>query len=321
MKSFICIHSSALSPSSPPSPSKTFLSAASGRQVDSQAPDCFLWSGSIQQNETELSSPPYFLSHTHTHTHFNHNGVPYVGVVQYTDSSSSRRWDSWSRKEFGDSERLATLTPPWLRDASSPDKAPVSSLWQQQRRQTNSRQESEPLSAVTSFYFSYQLPVFVFFFSPKGHCTWVCMAQQVEGGCGGPGGQSSWWVCLRVWPSRCQDFWLAEERIRYGQLLNTYFFFFFTGFWHLLEIIPCICHHLLVVVGSRVGIEALSGQVRCQSIFHRLQTILVLLILMDNAVTEWKELFVGCCRLLGGHRSSRLVKWDIKQKLSSQCSS
>ena len=212
MKSFICIHSSALSPSSPPSPSKTFLSAASGRQVDSQAPDCFLWSGSIQQNETELSSPPYFLSltHTHTHTHFNHNGVPYVGVVQYTDSSSSRRWDSWSRKEFGDSERLATLTPPWLRDASSPDKAPVSSLWQQQRRQTNSRQESEPLSAVTSFYFSYQLPVFVFFFPPKEDtvpgCVWLSRwrgdVEVLEGGvlggcawgCGRAAARTSGWL-------------------------------------------------------------------------------------------------------------------------------
>lgn len=208
MKRFICIRSSALSPSSPPSLSETFLSTASGRQVDSQPHDCFLWSGSIQQNETELNPPSYFLSHTHTHT-LHHNGVPYVGVVQYTDSSSSRRWDSWSRKEFGDSERLATLTPPWLRDASSPDKAPVSSLWQQQRRQTNGRQSQSPslLSPVLLF-----LSAANFFFPKWRHCTWVCMAQRVEGGCGGPGGRSSWWVCLRVWPNRCQDFWLAEER-------------------------------------------------------------------------------------------------------------
>ena len=261
-------------------------------------------------------------THTHTHTHFNHNGVPYVGVVQYTDSSSSRRWDSWSRKEFGDSERLATLTPPWLRDASSPDKAPVSSLWQQQRRQTNSRQESEPLSAVTSFYFSYQLPVFVFF-PPQRKTLYL----GVYGSAGGGGMWRSWRAEFLVGvpegvaeplPGLLVGWRKDQVRTAFKYIL---FFFFFTGFWHLLEIIPCICHHLLVVVGSRVGIEALSGQVRCQSIFHRLQTILVLLILMDNAVTEWKELFVGCCRLLGGHRSSRLVKWDIKQKLSSQCSS
>lgn len=37
---------------------------------------------------------------------------------------------------FGESERLLMLTPPWLHDASSPDKTPASSLWQQQRRQT-----------------------------------------------------------------------------------------------------------------------------------------------------------------------------------------
>lgn len=86
------------------------------------------WSGSIQQNENELN-----LSFSHTHT-VDAESLPYVGVVQYTGSSSSRRRDSWSRKEFGESERLATLMPPWLRDASSPDKAPVSSLWQQQRR-------------------------------------------------------------------------------------------------------------------------------------------------------------------------------------------
>lgn len=69
-----------------------------------------------------------------TYTHTDCYGLPYVGVVQYTGSSSSRRRVSWSRKEFGESERLLTLTPPWLREASSPDKAPDSSLWKQQRR-------------------------------------------------------------------------------------------------------------------------------------------------------------------------------------------
>ena len=167
------------------------------------------WFNTTEWDWTQFS-PLFPLSHTHTHTHFNHNGVPYVGVVQYTDSSSSRRWDSWSRKEFGDSERLATLTPPWLRDASSPDKAPVSSLWQQQRRQTNSRQESEPLSAVTSFYFSYQLPVFVFFFPPKEDtvpgCVWLSRwrgdVEVLEGGvlggcawgCGRAAARTSGWL-------------------------------------------------------------------------------------------------------------------------------
>lgn len=125
------------------------------------------------------------------------------------------------------------------------------------------------------------------------------MAQRVEGGCGGPGGRSSWWVCLRVWPNRCQDFWLAEER-KVNQVWTAFkyiYIYFFTGFCHLLEIISCICHYLLVVVGFRAGIEALSGQMRCQSIGHMLPTILVLLILMDNGVTEWMELFVGCCRI------------------------
>ena len=165
------------------------------------------------------------LSHTHTHTHtnFHHNGVPYVGVVQYTDSSSSRRWDSWSRKEFGDSERLATLTPPWLRDASSPDKAPVSSLWQQQRRQTNGRQSQSPslLSPVLLF-----LSAANFFFPNEDTvpgCVWLSgwggYVEVLEGGVLG----GCAWGCGR--PAARTSGWLKKGRwIRCGQLLNMYIF-------------------------------------------------------------------------------------------------
>lgn len=137
----------------------------------------------------------------------HHKSVPYVGVVQYTGSSSSRLWDSWSRKEFGDSERLAILMPPWLRDASSPDKAPVSSLWQQQRQMqifnVNVRQ-SRTLSPDLSLWT-------VLNCTHKRYITWVCMAQRVEEGCKGPGGRSSWWVSLRVWLNCCLGFWLAAD--------------------------------------------------------------------------------------------------------------
>lgn len=47
--------------------------------------------------------------------------------------------------------------------------------------------------------------------SMKHLFTWVCMARRVEGGCGGPGGLSSWWGFLKVWLNRYLGFGLAIE--------------------------------------------------------------------------------------------------------------
>lgn len=152
-----------------------------------------------------------FLPPSHTHTHLD---VPYVGVVQYTGSSSSRRRFSWSRKEFGDSQRLATLMPPWLRDASSPDKAPVSSL-----RQTHVHQSQN------CFFFPWKhtnedtLPGCVRL------SRWRRDVKVLEGGALG----GCAWGCGRT-AARASG-WLQKVKMEMIGAVN--FFFFFAGFRHL----------------------------------------------------------------------------------------
>ena len=98
----------------------------------------------------------------------------------------------------------------WLRSLGNADATVVT-------RCLISRQGSCLISMATAeadftgkqLHIKVKAPLFFLSLFLERHCTWVCMAQRAEGGCRGPGGRSSWWVCLRVWPNCCRGFWLA----------------------------------------------------------------------------------------------------------------
>lgn len=83
---------------------------------------------------------------------------------------------------LGESERLATPTLPWLQDASSPDRTPASSLWQQQRQKAKKNQKHRVSSHVFEFHEASK---------EVESCTWVSRAQRAEVGCEGHGGLRS----------------------------------------------------------------------------------------------------------------------------------
>lgn len=89
------------------------------------------------------------------------------------------------------------LMPPWLRDASSPDRAPGSSL-QEEETQIHERGVTSGLrlKLVTERW---------------RRRTLACMARRAEAGCAGPAGRSFWSASLRAWRSRCLDSWWAER--------------------------------------------------------------------------------------------------------------
>ncbi len=163
------------------------------------------------------------LTHTHTHTH--------------TDKLHTicRRGAVHRLLLFSPARLLIQEGVWWLRALSHADATMVTRClvsWQGPRlismataatvlSSNKCTSKSELLFAVINF--TYISVLFYFSESTQRLSTWVCMVQQVEGGCEGPGGRSSSWACLRVWLNCCLGFWLAAEN-KCGRSENNLFF-------------------------------------------------------------------------------------------------